>query len=65
MTKTKYNNLVSIYLKSGAIIEMKFIDFKCTKLSGSLGNRSFSWEDQEHSITIDTDEVSAVIIKSI
>ena len=65
MSKIKYNNLVSIYLKSGAIIEMKFIDFEITKLSGSRGDRTMSWKNSEHSISIDIDDISAVIIKSI
>ena len=64
-TKIKFKESVTMYLKSGNSITLKFNSFEITKLSGSVGKRTLKFADCEASFSIDADEIDAVIIRDI
>lgn len=55
---------VHFYMKSGNDFVVKAKDFSITKLSGTVGKRSMSL-NSDFTVTIDIDEIEAVIVKEI
>ena len=53
---------VTFYMKSGNVFSLKFEEFEISKLSGTKGNREFSYKGAEKPFTIDIDQIECVVI---